>query len=708
MREIRTTKNRHDCANDGTCGKFIQSCKISDSDISFFDGSGKLITKVPKLPKYSGDKYVNQLYKEAESKQFHYPPTDIQNVLPNSLTVKHGYINCTVKYDSLSEQEKNQIETDIKNAYEAFKEKFCLENSNASYDITVYIFNNRSDYTKYNNLLNIDEDGGPGYIIRGVTDYHNILTYKQDSMDAVLGHELGHIFQLRFSPAGAVRSLNWIDTEFIANVIGQEAEEKNYRAICKWLGVDEYSNYGPSGFKFKYKGTTGIVYRKNLSEEEKFQIIQRVKNSGLDRYEDSEWGGIRFKYQNTTGIIHRRNLSEEKKFQIIQDIKSSYKLLTSECDGLGNDSTTLSIRLDEKNNIDGMYFYNLNKNIRKQLDKTFISRSKPEEEVNEVQHTGTREPTEHQPVLPSPKMINVGRSKPEEEVNEVKHTGTGEPTKHQPVLPNSKIINVEGTNFKLKVHYDQIDEKDLLMIEKYVNYIFNAYKERHALDVNANTVLESYIYNNLEDYHNAHPWTRSVAGGHAQGLNQYVPHKGSHFIGELLAHEICHSLNHYNQQNHGIPRPSCGYVGHDDASHFGWDLRKELDAIKLGNSQKESNTGKSQESNEVNSGSEKGKPQSQEELNKVKYTGSKEEQSKVEESQQDTQQSVIFQALDYIIGSISSFFSWLFGSKEKEQPTQQSDDNLSLLKFDVSELDHDVGDHLSDNHNHYHSSDDLI
>ncbi|MDG7054990.1 MAG: hypothetical protein LJD31_00320 [Wolbachia endosymbiont of Menacanthus eurysternus] len=94
---MKATRNRHDCANDGTCGKSIQSRKISDTDISFFDGSGKLITKVPKLPKYSGDKYVNRLYKEAESKQFSYPPADIHNVLPNSLTVKHGYINCTVK-----------------------------------------------------------------------------------------------------------------------------------------------------------------------------------------------------------------------------------------------------------------------------------------------------------------------------------------------------------------------------------------------------------------------------------------------------------------------------------------------------------------------------------------------------------------------------------------------------------------------------------
>ncbi|MFP3036215.1 MAG: hypothetical protein ACEY3A_04470 [Wolbachia sp.] len=64
-------------------------------------------------------------------------------------------------------------------------------------------------------------------------------------MDFILGYELGHIFQLRFSSAKAVRNLHLIDTEFIANVIGQETEEKNYRAICKQLGVDEYSHYGP-------------------------------------------------------------------------------------------------------------------------------------------------------------------------------------------------------------------------------------------------------------------------------------------------------------------------------------------------------------------------------------------------------------------------------------------------------------------------------
>lgn len=180
-----------------------------------------------------------------------------------------------------------------------------------------------------------------------------------------------------------------------------------------------------------------------------------------------------------------------------------------------------------------MFFYNPNKNLSKRLDKTLINRGKPEEEVNEVNHTGT-----------------------------------GKPMEHQPVLPNSKMINIEDTNFKLKVHYDQIDEKDLLMIEKYVNYIFHAYKEKYTLDVSANTILESYIYNNLEDYHNAYPWTGVKTVEHVQGLNQYMPHQESYFIGELLAHEIFLFLNYYNQQNHGIPRPS-GHAGHDNASHFG-------------------------------------------------------------------------------------------------------------------------------------------
>ncbi|WP_374699016.1 hypothetical protein [Wolbachia endosymbiont (group B) of Limnophora tigrina] len=240
----KTDPNHHDCANDGTCGQSITKVDTINGKFVFSDNNEKLIAEVPILPKYSSDKYGHQLYKEAESKQFNYFSTNIHDVLSNSFTVKYGYINCTIKYDNLSEQEQNQIETDIKTAYEAFKEKFCLKNSNASYNITVHIFNNRSDYTKYNDLLGIDEDGGLGYTIRGVTDYQKVLTYKQSAMDFVLGHELGHIFQLRFSPSATVKTLDFLDTELIANVIGREVEEKNYKAICKQMGVDEYEDRG--------------------------------------------------------------------------------------------------------------------------------------------------------------------------------------------------------------------------------------------------------------------------------------------------------------------------------------------------------------------------------------------------------------------------------------------------------------------------------
>ncbi len=377
-------KDNHDCANDGTCGQSITDFRIGNTDISFFDSNKNLIAKVPKLPKYSRDKYGHQLYKEAESKQFNYFSTNIHDVLSNSFTVKYGYINCTIKYDNLSEQEQNQIETDIKTAYEAFKEKFCFKDSSIIKDITVYIFNNRSDYTKYNNLLGIDEDGGPGYITRGVTDCQNILTYKQSAMDFVLGHELGHIFQLRFSPSATVKDLSTQDTELIANVVGREVEEKNYKAICKQMGVDEYKYDGWS-FIFKYIGTTGSVYRLNLSEEEKFQIIQRVKNSGLDEYEDRE-SMFSFKYKGTTyRAEHRDYLSaEEEKLQFIKDIKNSHESLVSECDGLGNENTTLVIYVDENKEISQMYFHNLDKNIFKWLDKTLISRSKPEEDVDDT------------------------------------------------------------------------------------------------------------------------------------------------------------------------------------------------------------------------------------------------------------------------------------------------------------------------------------
>ncbi|MDX5495171.1 MAG: hypothetical protein O7198_00625 [Wolbachia endosymbiont of Nomada marshamella] len=90
-------------------------------------------------------------------------------------------------------------------------------------------------------------------------------------------------------------------------------------------------------------------------------------------------------------------------------------------------------------------------------------------------------------------------------------------------------------------------------------------------------------------------------------------------------------------------------------------------------------------------------------------------------NQQDTQQpsnflsSIIFPAIKSVIDSISSFFSWLFESKEEEQSDnnlsllnlseEQSDDNLSLLKPDVN---HDADENYVGNYSDYHQHDDLI
>ncbi|WP_265044001.1 hypothetical protein [Wolbachia endosymbiont (group A) of Scambus nigricans] len=595
-------KDNHDCANDGTCGQSIKDFRIGNSDISFFDSNKNLIAKVPKLPKYSRDKYGHQLYKEAESKQFNYFSTNIHDVLSNSFTVKYGYINCTIKYDNLSEQEQNKIETDIKTAYEAFKEKFCLKNSNASYNITVHIFNNRSDYTKYNNLLGLDEDGGSGYITRGVTDCQNILTYKQSAMDFVLGHELGHIFQLRFSPSATVQTLNILDTELIANVIGREVEEKNYKAICKQMGVDEYEGHGWM-FKFKYKGTL-YKYHKNLSEDEKFQIIQRVKNSGLDEYEDHGWI-FSFKYKGTTYNVRCKYFSEEEKFQFIKDIKNSHESLVSECDGLGNENTVLSIHVDENKEISRMYFRNSDKNIFKQLDKTLISRSKSEEEVNE----------------------NRTNPEPEEEQKGDDYTE----------VTGMLQFKYKGTNYAIQHRgYLLVEEEKLRLIQDIKNSHESLVSERYRLN----------------------------EGSLSQNATVVI------FVDE----------------NKDIEKM---YFHNPDKNMSKW-----LDKTLISRSKPEQD---------------------------VDDTAGKEPEP--ESAEEDTQQpsnflSNIFSAIKSIIDSISSLFSWLFGSKEKES-NQQSDDNPSLFKLDANELDHevkpdanelghDVRDHLSDNYNHYNSSDGLM
>ncbi|WP_375603665.1 hypothetical protein NOX90_04180 [Wolbachia endosymbiont of Anurida maritima] len=70
------------------------------------------------------------------------------------------------------------------------------------------------------------------------------------------------------------------------------------------------------------------------------------------------------------------------------------------------------------------------------------------------------------------------------------------PTEHEVVLPNSKTINIEGTNFKLKVHYDQLDDKDLLTIEARANSIFHAYQERNGLDMSKDYTFDTNVYDN--------------------------------------------------------------------------------------------------------------------------------------------------------------------------------------------------------------------
>src|SRR6266576_171604 len=108
-----------------------------------------------------------------------------------------------------------------------------------------------------------------------------------------------------------------------------------------------------------------------------------------------------FKYKGTTyRAEHRDYLSaEEEKLQFIRDSKNSHESLVSECDGLGNENTTLVIYIDENKEISRMYFQNSDKNIFKQLDKTFISRSNPEEEVeesNEVEQSNVEEEKSNQ------------------------------------------------------------------------------------------------------------------------------------------------------------------------------------------------------------------------------------------------------------------------------------------------------------------------
>ncbi|WP_353284279.1 hypothetical protein [Wolbachia endosymbiont (group A) of Lasioglossum fulvicorne] len=103
-----------------------------------------------------------------------------------------------------------------------------------------------------------------------------------------------------------------------------------------------------------------------------------------------------YKYKDTTYNVEYKNFSEEEKLQFIQYIKNSHELLISKCYKLGGESATLKVHIDidENKEISQMYFHNPDKNISKWLDKTLISRSNPEEEVeesNEVEQSNVEE-----------------------------------------------------------------------------------------------------------------------------------------------------------------------------------------------------------------------------------------------------------------------------------------------------------------------------
>lgn len=157
-------------------------------------------------------------------------------------------------------------------------------------------------------------------------------------------------------------------------------------------------------------------------------------------------------------------------------------------------------------------------------------------------------------------------------------------------LPNSKIFNIKGTDFKYKLHYDQLDDKAILSLEKQVNYIFHAYKKRYTLPVDADVTFEGYIYNNLRDYIDAYPeiqaglTKRSYNISHYIGLSHYLSYGDDIKLLPkyqlVLAQEIAHSLNYYNWQKRGIHMITKGNrTEHDEVYAFGLEVRREMSIL---------------------------------------------------------------------------------------------------------------------------------
>ncbi|MGL9779155.1 MAG: hypothetical protein ACR5K5_02700 [Wolbachia sp.] len=83
------------------------------------------------MPNGNSITYYNNLYKTAQSKNFgeNTKYVRLQDVLPNQFNFEHGKLNCVIHYDNVSQQEQEQMKLDIKNAYEAYKAKFCIANN---------------------------------------------------------------------------------------------------------------------------------------------------------------------------------------------------------------------------------------------------------------------------------------------------------------------------------------------------------------------------------------------------------------------------------------------------------------------------------------------------------------------------------------------------------------------------------------------------
>ncbi|MGL9688571.1 MAG: hypothetical protein ACR5K6_02245 [Wolbachia sp.] len=123
-----------------------------------------------------------------------------------------------IHYDNVSQEEQEQIKLDIQNAYEAYKAKFCIAGTQGT--VHTYIFNNENDYKKYGTKV-------PGFSkyqdmvnkSAGMTDGRSISLYKNAYMDNVLAHEMGHVFQFRFSMA-EVEALDRVNSQLMALPLG--------------------------------------------------------------------------------------------------------------------------------------------------------------------------------------------------------------------------------------------------------------------------------------------------------------------------------------------------------------------------------------------------------------------------------------------------------------------------------------------------------